>query len=125
MAFYQNLVLTDCFQIIFFFILFSFILSCILFIVSLLLATHDPYYEKTSAYECGFEPFQDARNKVDIRFYIVAILFIIFDIEVVFLLPWLVNFFYIGVQTFWLMILFLAILALGFAYEIVKGALDW
>ncbi len=110
---------------IFVFICFSFILSVILFIVSLLLASHDPYYEKTTAYECGFEPFQDARNKVDIKFYIVAILFIIFDIEVVFLMPWLVNFFYLGTQTFWLMIFFLGILALGFAYEIVKGALDW
>jgi len=89
------------------------------------LSTYDPYYEKVSAYECGFEPFQDARNKVDIRFYIVAILFIIFDIEVVFLMPWLVNFFYVGTQSFWIMVLFLGILALGFAYEIVKGALDW
>ncbi|KAA0145490.1 NADH-ubiquinone oxidoreductase chain 3 (mitochondrion) [Cafeteria roenbergensis] len=113
------------YQKMFLFICLSFALSCVLFIVSLLLASHDPYYEKMTAYECGFEPFQDARNKVDIRFYIVAILFIIFDIEVVFLMPWLVNFVYLGTQTFWLMIFFLAILALGFAYEIVKGALDW
>lgn len=96
----------------------------ILFIVSIFLSSYDPYYEKVSAYECGFEPFQDARNKVDIRFYIVAILFIIFDIEVVFLMPWLINFVYLGTQTFWLMVLFIGILAVGFAYEIVKGALD-
>jgi len=69
------------------FVTLSFCLSCVLFLVSLLIAIRDPYYEKVSAYECGFEPFQDARNKVDIKFYIVAILFIIFDIEVVFLLP--------------------------------------
>jgi len=107
------------------FVTLSFCLSCVLFLVSLLIAIRDPYYEKVSAYECGFEPFQDARNKVDIKFYIVAILFIIFDIEVVFLLPWIVNFLYLSTQGFWIMIFFLGILALGFAYEIVKGALDW
>ena len=125
MNFYLNNVNTEVYLQIFWFIFFSFCLSLILFIVSMFLSTYDPYYEKVSAYECGFEPFQDARNKVDIRFYIVAILFIIFDIEVVFLMPWLINFFYVGTQSFWIMILFLGILALGFAYEIVKGALDW
>jgi NADH-quinone oxidoreductase subunit A len=125
MIFYLNNVNSEIYKLMFMFITLSFCLSCILFIVSLFIAIRDPYYEKISAYECGFEPFQDARNKVDIKFYIVAILFIIFDIEVVFLLPWIVNFLYLSTQGFWLMILFLAILALGFAYEIVKGALDW
>jgi len=87
MNFYLNNVNTEVYLQIFWFIFFSFCLSLILFIVSMFLSTYDPYYEKVSAYECGFEPFQDARNKVDIRFYIVAILFIIFDIEVVFLMP--------------------------------------
>jgi NADH-quinone oxidoreductase subunit A len=125
MIFYLNNVNSEIYKLMLMFVTLSFCLSCVLFIVSLFIAIRDPYYEKISAYECGFEPFQDARNKVDIKFYIVAILFIIFDIEVVFLLPWIVNFIYLSTQGFWLMILFLAILALGFAYEIVKGALDW
>ena len=87
MIFYLNNVNSEIYKLMLMFVTLSFCLSCVLFIVSLFIAIRDPYYEKISAYECGFEPFQDARNKVDIKFYIVAILFIIFDIEVVFLLP--------------------------------------
>ena len=112
-------------SVLFIFLLASFGLSTILLIVSLIIGTHNPYYEKISAYECGFEPFEDARNKFDVKFYIVAILFLIFDVEVLFLLPWLLNLQYIGLYGFWCMILFLILLGFGFVYEVVKGALDW
>lgn len=125
MLFFINNVESSIYKVMFFFILFSFLLSSILFLVSVIIAFHNPYYEKITAYECGFEPFEDARNKFDVKFYIVAILFIIFDIEIIFLLPWLLNIVYIGIQGFWSMILFLVILGLGFLYEIIKGALDW
>ena len=112
-------------KIILIFVVLSFLLSCIILLLSVLLASQNPYYEKVSAYECGFEPFEDARNKFEVRFYIVAILFIIFDIEIVYMLPWIMNMFYIGSQGFWLMAIFILILILGFIYEIIKGALDW
>jgi NADH-quinone oxidoreductase subunit A len=108
-----------------FFIIFSFILGLIIFFLSYFIALQNPDSEKISAYECGFEPFEDARNKFDVRFYIVAILFIIFDIEVIFLFPWAVSFPYIGSEGFWIMIYFLLILVLGFLYEISVAALDW
>ena len=81
--------------------------------------------EKLSPYECGFEPFEDARNTFDIRFYLVAILFIIFDLEVSFLFPWSLVLGEINFFGFWTMIFFLLILTLGFVYEWKKGALDW
>ena len=81
--------------------------------------------EKVSAYECGFDPFDDARSRFDIRFYLVAILFIIFDLEVSFLFPWAVTLSKQGMFGFWSMILFLLILTVGFIYEWMKGALDW
>jgi NADH-quinone oxidoreductase subunit A len=108
-----------------FFIIFSFILGLVIFFLSYFIALQNPDSEKISAYECGFEPFEDARNKFDVRFYIVAILFIIFDIEVIFLFPWAVSFPYIGSEGFWIMIYFLLILVLGFLYEISVAALDW
>jgi len=84
-----------------------------------------PDVEKNSAYECGFEAFQDARQKFDVRFYLVAILFIIFDLEVAFLFPWAVSLGKIGVFGFWSMMVFLGILTIGFIYEWRKGALEW
>ena len=81
--------------------------------------------EKLSAYECGFDPFDDARSRFDIRFYLVAILFLIFDLEVSFLFPWSICLSSVGFLGFFSMMLFLAILTLGFAYEWCKGALDW
>ncbi len=93
--------------------------------LSYALAVQNPDSEKISAYECGFEPFEDARNKFDVRFYIVAILFIIFDVEVIYLFPWSISLYVIGFQGFWVMIIFLVILTIGFLYEIVKKALDW
>ncbi len=81
--------------------------------------------EKMSAYECGFEPVEDARTRFDVRFYLVAILFIIFDLEVAFLFPWAISLGSIGMFGFWSMIVFLAILTVGFIYEWKKGALEW
>jgi NADH-quinone oxidoreductase subunit A len=81
--------------------------------------------EKLSAYECGFNPFEDARNQFDIRFYLVAILFIIFDLEVSFLFPWALTLNYVGILGYWSMVVFLLILTVGFIYEWQKGALEW
>jgi NADH-quinone oxidoreductase subunit A len=92
---------------------------------SLLAARQKPYAEKLSAYECGFEAFDDARRRFDVRFYLVAILFIIFDLEVAFLFPWAVSLGGIGVFGFWSMVAFLGVLTVGFIYEWRKGALDW
>ena len=92
---------------------------------SLLAAKQRPYAEKLSAYECGFEAFDDARRRFDVRFYLVAILFIIFDLEVAFLFPWAVSLGSIGIFGFLSMVGFLAVLTVGFIYEWRKGALDW
>ncbi len=92
---------------------------------SLLAARQKPYPEKVSPYECGFEPFDDARRRFDVRFYLVAILFIIFDLEVAFLFPWAVSLKDIGWFGFLSMMGFLAVLTVGFIYEWCKGALDW
>jgi NADH-quinone oxidoreductase subunit A len=96
-----------------------------LLLSAFLLAYKNPDPEKLSAYECGFNAFDDARMKFDVRFYLVAILFIIFDLEVTFLFPWAVAFDQIGVFGFWSMMLFLAVLTIGFIYEWKKGALEW
>jgi NADH:ubiquinone oxidoreductase subunit 3 (subunit A) len=81
--------------------------------------------EKVSAYECGFDPFDDARSRFDIRFYLVAILFIIFDLEVTFLFPWAVTLSKLNLFGFWSMMVFLLVLTIGFVYEWKKGALEW
>jgi NADH-quinone oxidoreductase subunit A len=92
---------------------------------SMLAAHQKPYAEKLSAYECGFEAFDDARRRFDVRFYLVAILFIIFDLEVAFLFPWAVSLAHIGALGFLSMMGFLGVLTVGFIYEWRKGALDW
>ena len=92
---------------------------------SLVLARQKPYAEKLSAYECGFEAFDDARRRFDVRYYLVAILFIIFDLEVAFLFPWAVSLKGIGVFGFLSMLGFLGVLTVGFVYEWSKGALEW
>jgi len=92
---------------------------------SLLAARQKPYPEKVSAYECGFEAFDDARGRFDVRYYLVAILFIIFDLEVAFLFPWAVSLSRIGVFGFWSMMGFLGVLTVGFIYEWRRGALEW
>ncbi len=90
-----------------------------------LVAYKNPDPEKLSAYECGFNAFDDARMKFDVRFYLVSILFIIFDLEVAFLFPWAVAFKDVGVYGFWAMMVFLGVLTVGFIYEWKKGALEW
>jgi NADH-quinone oxidoreductase subunit A len=96
-----------------------------LLISPFLLAFSKPDPEKLSAYECGFNAFDDARMKFDVRFYLVAILFIIFDLEVAFLFPWAITFGELGALGFWSMMVFLGVLTIGFIYEWRKGALDW
>ena len=90
-----------------------------------LIGPHRPDAAKNSPYECGFEAFEDARMKFDVRYYLVAILFILFDLEIAFLFPWAVALKKIGAPGFWAMMIFLAILVVGFIYEWKKGALDW
>jgi NADH-quinone oxidoreductase subunit A len=100
-------------------------LSAVLLVAPFLVAFKQPDPEKLSAYECGFNAFDDARMKFDVRFYLVAILFIIFDLEVAFLFPWAVAFGQLGAFGFWSMMVFLGVLTIGFAYEWKKGALEW
>ena len=96
-----------------------------LLIAPFLVAYKQPDPEKLSAYECGFNAFDDARMKFDVRFYLVAILFIIFDLEVTFLFPWAIVYGQLGMYGFWSMMVFLGVLTVGFVYEWKKGALEW
>ncbi len=100
-------------------------LGLVLILAAVVLAVRNPDPEKVSAYECGFNAFDDARMKFDVRFYLVSILFIIFDLEIAFLFPWAVSFAGLSDAAFWSMMAFLAVLTVGFAYEWKKGALDW
>jgi len=100
-------------------------ISAVMVGASAFIVRQHPDVEKNSAYECGFEPFDDARRKFDVRFYLVAILFIIFDLEVAFLFPWSISLGKIGLYGFWSMMIFLGILTIGFIYEWRKGALEW
>ncbi|MEC9433135.1 MAG: NADH-quinone oxidoreductase subunit A [Pseudomonadota bacterium] len=100
-------------------------LGLVLILAAVVLAVRRPDAEKISAYECGFNAFDDARMKFDVRFYLVSILFIIFDLEIAFLFPWAVAFQDVGLFGFWSMMVFLAVLTIGFAYEWKKGALEW
>ena len=94
-------------------------------VLNFLFSPNKPDAEKLSAYECGFEAFSDSRMEFDVRFYLVAILFIIFDLEIAFLFPWAVTLGSIGALGFWSMMIFLFVLTIGFIYEWKKGALDW
>ena len=100
-------------------------LSAAFVLSAFVLGNQRPDEEKMAAYECGFDAFDDSRRQFDVRFYLVAILFIIFDLEVAFLFPWAVAFGEVGLFGFWSMMFFLAVLTVGFAYEWRKGALDW
>ncbi len=100
-------------------------LALIIVLASFIAARQKPDSEKLSPYECGFDPFDDARGRFDVRFYLVAILFIIFDLEVAFLFPWAIALGDIGMLGFWSMMIFLLILTVGFVYEWKKGALEW
>ena len=101
------------------------VLSLVIFSISNFLITKQYDLEKTSAYECGFEPFEDSRTRFDVKFYLVAILFIIFDLEIVFLFPWSTSLGSLDQVGYWSMFIFLFILTVGFVYEWCKGALDW
>jgi NADH-quinone oxidoreductase subunit A len=100
-------------------------LAAAMVIASFVVGTQRPDSEKLSSYECGFEAFDDSRGQFDVRFYLVAILFIIFDLEVAFLFPWAISLGDIGLFGFWSMIVFLGVLTIGFVYEWKKGALEW
>lgn len=121
----DNIYIYDVFFKIMLYVLYSFILGLIIIGLSYIFAVQNPDTEKLSAYECGFEPFEDARNEFNVSFYIVAILFIIFDVEVIYLFPWCLTLQYIGFFGIWAMIFFIVLLALGFVYEIINGALNW
>ena len=105
------------------------LISVLFIALPMLLAPKNPDSEKLSAYECGFNAFDDARMKFDVRFYLVSILFIIFDLEVAFLFPWAVSMFDLArgemIFAFWSMMVFLGVLTIGFIYEWKKGALEW
>ena len=116
--------LTDYFSIILFLII-AIILSFGFIVVNFMFSPKKPDPEKLSAYECGFEAFSDSRMEFDVRFYLVAILFIIFDLEIAFLFPWAISLGNIGLLGFSSMMIFLFILTVGFVYEWKKGALDW
>lgn len=101
------------------------VLACVIFGLSYVVATQSADPEKVSAYECGFNPFEDSRTQFDVRFYLVGILFIIFDLEVTFLFPWALTLNSLSLFGFWSMMVFLIILTVGFVYEWTKGALEW
>ena len=107
------------------FIIVAFVIGGVMLALGFALGPRKPDSEKLSPYECGFEAFEDARMKFDVRYYLVAILFILFDLEIAFLFPWAVTLNEIGAFGFWSMMLFLAILVVGFVYEWKKGALEW
>ena len=107
------------------FIFIAFVLAIGMTFLSFIIGDSQPDNEKLSAYECGFEAFDDARGRFDVRFYLVAILFIIFDLEVAFLFPWAITLGKIGLFGFWSMMIFLSVLTIGFIYEWKKGALEW
>lgn len=107
------------------YLVFSLGLSLLILGLSFVFSIQKADPEKVSPYECGFDPFDDARSRFDVRFYLVAILFIIFDLEVTFLFPWALSLKSIGLFGFWTMMVFLLVLTIGFIYEWKKGALEW
>ena len=107
------------------FVLVALVFGCVPIIIGRLVGPHRPDPEKLTPYECGFNAFEDARMKFDVRYYLVAILFILFDLEIAFLFPWAIVLKEIGTFGFVSMMIFLAILVVGFVYEWMKGALEW
>ena len=120
----MNIIFKEYLIILIFFSISS-LLSILLFFLSYLVTPQNVDQEKISAYECGFNPFDDARSTFDVRFYLVAILFLIFDLEVSFLFPWSIILNKLSLFGFWSMIIFLIVLTIGFIYEWFKGALEW
>jgi NADH-quinone oxidoreductase subunit A len=107
------------------FLVIGLVIGGVLFLLGYVLGPRHPDSEKNSPYECGFDAFEDARMKFDVRYYLIAILFIIFDLEIAFFFPWAVVIREVGMTGFWAMMIFLAVLTVGFIYEWRKGALDW
>lgn len=107
------------------FLIISLVMGIAFFVIGYFFGPNNPDSEKLSPYECGFEAFEDARMQFDVRYYLVAILFIIFDLEIAFFLPWAVALREVGMVGFWAMMIFLAVLVVGFIYEWRKGALEW
>lgn len=107
------------------FIAVAVVMSCAMVALSFMVGKQKPDADKNAAYECGFDAFDDARSRFDVRFYLVAILFIIFDLEIAFLFPWAITLGDIGLFGFWSMMVFLGVLTVGFIYEWNKGALEW
>ena len=107
------------------FIVLSTIIASVIILASYLLGIKNTDAEKVSIYECGFDPFGDSRQKFEVRFFLVGILFIIFDLEISFLFPWSVVLSHISIFGYWTIILFLAILTIGLVYEWMKGGLEW
>ncbi|MFV1982095.1 MAG: NADH-quinone oxidoreductase subunit A [Thiohalomonadales bacterium] len=110
---------------VFIFLIVGFAVGGVLVAMGFMLGPHKPDDQKNSAYECGFEAFEDTRMKFDVRYYLVAILFIIFDLEIAFLFPWAIVLKEIGMFGYIAMVIFLGILVIGFIYEWMKGALEW
>ena len=106
-------------------LLFSLFLSTLLLFISIQVSVSNPNVEKLSAYECGFDPYEDSRNSFEIRFYLVAILFIIFDLEAIYFFPWCISISYLPVESFWFMLDFFIELIVGFIYAWKVGALEW
>ncbi len=107
------------------FLFIALIISMGFILINFISSPNNPDPEKLSAYECGFDAFDDSRMEFDVRFYLVAILFIIFDLEIAFLFPWAITLGKIGLFGFWSMMIFLGVLTIGFIYEWKKGALEW
>ena len=107
------------------FLVLAFAISIGAIFFSLIVGEKNAYHDKNSTYECGFDPFDDSRSRFEVKFYLVAILFIIFDLEIIFLFPWAIAFNEIGLFGFLSMMFFLLVLTIGFIYEWMKGALDW
>lgn len=103
----------------------AFFISCLLIFLSYFLVYQESDIEKNSAYECGFQPFEDTRSKFNVRYYLIAILFMIFDLEIMYLFPWSISVSTSGFFGIWSIFLFLTVLAVGFIYEWQKGALEW
>jgi len=106
-------------------LIFSIVLACIIISLSYLFSTTAPDTEKVSAYECGFDPYEDARNVFDVRFYLVSMLFLIFDLEAVFFFPWCISISYLSIDSLWIMVDFIIELLAGYIYAWDAGALDW
>jgi NADH-quinone oxidoreductase subunit A len=125
MAFVNNSLVKKDYLIILIYLLFAILLTIVIIGASYFLAKQNPDAEKLSAYECGFEPYEDARNTFDVKFCVIAILFIIFDIEIMFLIPWCVSVAKLDILGYWSMIDFLIELGVGFFYVWYVKALDW